>query len=58
MAKMTMTAAQALALGILALQEAKDSIDTDARELAQAVKVLRRMKESAKDSRQPLGSRG
>ena len=49
MAKISMTPAQALALGILALQETKDEMETDARELALAVKVLRNMKDQAKE---------
>ena len=48
MARITMTPAQALALGILALQETKNEIQTDAHELAQAVKVLRDLKDQAK----------
>ena len=49
MAKITMTPAQALALGILALQETKHEIETDTHELAQAVKLLRNLKEQAKE---------
>ena len=52
MARITMTSAQALALGILALQDTKDNMETDARELAQAVSVLRSMKDQAKERRQ------
>ena len=51
MARITMTSAQALALGILALQDTKDDMKTDAREVALAVSVLRTLKDQAKEKR-------
>jgi hypothetical protein len=53
MARIDMTQAQAIALGILALQEVREEMEADARELAQAVKVLRSMKDKAKASLEP-----